>query len=484
MALNIDTSTPLRGVSDLIRLVEAIHRAAPNDESRAIEWKSTLDLGSKHGCFHVARAILGFANRMPDAAAMEFNGLGYILVGVEPGNVAGITSIDNARLYSQIVPYVGEDGPRWTAVEVPYDDNVVLVVTVEAPRPGDPIHVLCKEGPPNGAGKTAPEGTVFVRRPGETARANKQEMDLLQQRLLDRRHAAPAVAVEPSAEDDEPLDWYDPDGLDDEIARWVAECADVERRAAERTDKRLHPERYPQPTAPASILDVQRSGVIPHLAALDNINKLAASMSVANLMSEPDERTLEEYLEGLDAWTEELTESATGSFENRFVHACRTLVWFKVSNRSDRNLENVHVRVTFDWPALRGLDEWERCRALPLPPRGYGEPRSLTPHIGAGFHLPSLDALHIDPLPRSTWIEEGSVVAAFDLGHVYPHDSGTSEALAFIVTERPPDGVLSGRWEVRASNVDAVARGVLKVPVNEDPADPADVLDYGLTDDE
>lgn len=52
--------------------------------------------------------------------------------------------------------------------------------------PGDPVYVLCKEGPPNGRQDRASRHGFFIRRPGETARSNKQEMDL----LLDRRNAA------------------------------------------------------------------------------------------------------------------------------------------------------------------------------------------------------------------------------------------------------------------------------------------------------
>lgn len=477
VALDIDTAVPLRGVSDLLCLIEAVHRAVPNDESRAIEWKSTLDLESKAGCFSVARTILGFSNRTPDIAAAEFAGLGYMLVGVEPGSVAGIASIDNGRLYSRVVPYVGEYGPKWAAVEVPFEGKVVLVVTVEAPAPGDPIHVLCKESPPNDTHRTVPEGTVFVRRPGETTRANKQEMDQLQQRLLDRGDAAPAVEVESLTYRGQALDWYRPDGLRAEIDDWVALCAAAERRAAERTDKRLHPERYPPSPGLTSMLGVEASA-LRWPTSLNRFSDFAAAMGTANLMSQPDERSLDEYLDEVDAWAERLTEVALESFESRFVHACRTSVSFRVNNRSDRNLENVHVRVTFDWQGLRGLDRWDRCRDLPTPPREFGERRSFIPDIDSGLRLPALDGMHVDPLPKSTWIEEGSVVAVFEVGHVYPHDTGTSDALAFVVTERPPEGVLGGRWEVRASNVNAVARGELQIAVNEDAAKPSEVLVY------
>jgi hypothetical protein len=49
--------------------------------------------GAKHGCFHVARAVLGMANRMPERAARTSEGLGYLVVGAEPGNPEGVSSI-------------------------------------------------------------------------------------------------------------------------------------------------------------------------------------------------------------------------------------------------------------------------------------------------------------------------------------------------------------------------------------------------------
>ncbi|MFD1938386.1 hypothetical protein ACFSKW_43620 [Nonomuraea mangrovi] len=51
-----------------------------------LEWKSTLELDKKTGWHHIARAIVGFANRMPDIAAAYAEGRAYLVVGIEPGN--------------------------------------------------------------------------------------------------------------------------------------------------------------------------------------------------------------------------------------------------------------------------------------------------------------------------------------------------------------------------------------------------------------
>ena len=49
-----------------------------------------LTSAPKGGCFHVARAILGMANRIPDRAGLTCEGLGCVVVGAEPGSSQGI----------------------------------------------------------------------------------------------------------------------------------------------------------------------------------------------------------------------------------------------------------------------------------------------------------------------------------------------------------------------------------------------------------
>jgi hypothetical protein len=89
MAIGVPTQQAFRGISALWTLVEAVKNASANDELDWIEWKSTLDLTRKPGCFHVARAVLGLANRMPDRAARTCEGVGYVVVGAEPGSIPG-----------------------------------------------------------------------------------------------------------------------------------------------------------------------------------------------------------------------------------------------------------------------------------------------------------------------------------------------------------------------------------------------------------
>ncbi|MFF8805620.1 hypothetical protein [Streptomyces omiyaensis] len=54
-----------------------------------LEWKSRLDLTDRRSFFTITKAVLGFANRLPDRALRFADGHGYLLVGVEPGQAIG-----------------------------------------------------------------------------------------------------------------------------------------------------------------------------------------------------------------------------------------------------------------------------------------------------------------------------------------------------------------------------------------------------------
>ena len=97
VALSIDTSRPLQHPADLPALISAFVGALPEDEPDWLEWKTTLDLGDKSVQGRIARTILGMANRKVAAAMRAMGGCGYIVVGAEPGSVAGIVPIDPVR---------------------------------------------------------------------------------------------------------------------------------------------------------------------------------------------------------------------------------------------------------------------------------------------------------------------------------------------------------------------------------------------------
>lgn len=78
------------------------------DETRWLEWKSRLDVSKAEGAFAVSKAILGFANRMPDLAAQWAEGHAYLLVGVEEEAVHGITRHDIEKVDAWLARYIGD----------------------------------------------------------------------------------------------------------------------------------------------------------------------------------------------------------------------------------------------------------------------------------------------------------------------------------------------------------------------------------------
>ena len=185
MAFTLDTSQPLRTHDELVELVRAVVAANPEDESRALEWKSSFaDITAQPASFALARTILGMANRSVSVAMSQFKGVGYIVVGAEPGVIRGQTIPDSAVLLNAVRRYTGHRKPTWDPRSVSVDGAQVLVITVDAPQPGDRIAMLQRSFQPQKGG-LVPEGAVFVRNAGSTDPATRSDIEMLQDRLLD-----------------------------------------------------------------------------------------------------------------------------------------------------------------------------------------------------------------------------------------------------------------------------------------------------------
>lgn len=179
---DIDTTRAMRTDDELRMLVEAIHGSpAGTQETNWVEWKNGLDLTKAAGRFAVAKAILGFANRAVEQAQLACEGVAYMVVGVEPGAAAGVGAVDHAELGQAIKTYV--NGARWTPFYVSFEGVTVLVIVIEPPRAGDPIHTLQKTYN-DGAKYNAAAGTVFHRGTAHTEPAGAGEIEMLSRRLV------------------------------------------------------------------------------------------------------------------------------------------------------------------------------------------------------------------------------------------------------------------------------------------------------------
>jgi hypothetical protein len=180
MSLRVDTSRAPRMYRELQDLLGAVERADAEDESEWIEWKSPLDLSAKGTRATLARHIIGMANRRVAEAGRFVEGFGYVLVGIEPGNRCGVSPVDLADLGAGIEPYLGPNGPRWTASYAAEDAPPVLVISVDPPRDGDPIYTLHREYDKYRA------GDIFVRKLARTVKADPADVHYLERRAASR----------------------------------------------------------------------------------------------------------------------------------------------------------------------------------------------------------------------------------------------------------------------------------------------------------
>ncbi len=177
MSLDIAVDREFRTIDELTALVNAVAEAPKGtQETRWIEWKRTLDLGTTGARFFVAKAILGFANRSPEVAAQTCEGTAYLVVGAEPGRVDGVTVIDHVDLAQKIKRFA--DRPRWTPHDIAYEGKTVLVIVVAPPNNGDHIHTLQADY------DDALAGPIFHRSSAITERAGPNDILMLEERLL------------------------------------------------------------------------------------------------------------------------------------------------------------------------------------------------------------------------------------------------------------------------------------------------------------
>jgi hypothetical protein len=326
VAFPLDASQPFLLPSQLRRLAEAVRDAGPHDEATWIEWKSTLDLRAPHARVHLVKQTLGFGNRPPDEAAKRAGGYGYLLVGVEPGSVLGVDSVDPSEMEQDLTPYLGPD-LVWSAEYVSLDGKSVLIVVVNPPKFGDPIHYLRKglprPNPAKGARFVHPEHTVFVRKNGRTVKAEPEDWQMLHQRFAaaQNRLEVDLVAARPHIE----------------------RIADFPEHVTAHLDR--HPQR-----------------LLAHPTRLGGITR--------------DDRTRAEYQAEVEAHMDELRKAFAQRFHDEMIRHAPAGLSLTLVNRSDRPFQGVRVtatvraegRVLCPGPIDDDLPGFK----LPAPPRAWG----------------------------------------------------------------------------------------------------------------
>lgn len=428
MAINIDTSQPLRRPLHLAHLVDEVVKSGSADEASWLECKSDLDLSKHDGRYKVARAVLSFANRMPDAAEKTCGGLAYVIVGAEPGNAAGTTEIDAADLDKGLTPYLGTDGPIWSPTYVDHNSNKVLVLVIEAPKWGDRIHTLRKQG-------DAPKGTIFVRAQSNSRPADDAEIRMLEDRLL-RGQQAPQLnglqvgyKIDPSKLP--AIFVIDP--TPDQIDTWIDE-----RRTAIKDWHAKAIASYDKPTSP---FGGGFGGNKPQIDA----SKIEQHLQICR-------------------------QRLFDATRNALIHAEVSLITFTVTNPSSRILEDVEMTLTINTAysafetgeppsTLKELPEPPEPPAGPLLPKSFFDIPSLTRPGLAPIHMPFFD--------RNIDIEDGSVTLT--IGRLRPEKPVFSSQFHLFLHERPDWGQVKIDWTLSSTSTDGTQKGTITVPIHPEP---------------
>lgn len=422
---------PYRFPGELVELVEAVTTTGPNNESTWIEWKSRLDLADKSGEVHVAKHVLGFANRMLTTARAHTGGYAYLIIGAEPGEVHGITSIDPAVLVPRINRYVGRQ-VRWRPEYVTVGGKEVLVVVVDPPEHGDPLFPVRTQLDKHDKGR------ILVRRPGATDVADDAEID----QLVDRVRAAKGgldISLRPISSTIEQRPDFD---LINDLTR-------AEKTAVLGRPRADVPARHD----PASVLGVAA----------------AAQMAAMSIMQQPDRRTDEDY-------TEEV-----GHYIEAYQHALLERAWLwlwrhrpvwlhlEVVNETDGNFRALEIELYIPgdvqaWPDGVTFDDSDEEVALPTRPPILGTPKNVNFNINPYIPAPNWTRAMANLRPNVTVgptvrvRKTGSVTVDYGGINLRPQQTKALPLVRLLVAEEA-GAVLECDWVATANNVERQVRG-------------------------
>jgi hypothetical protein len=436
--LNVDPTKLPGRPAEWVALLHAVEHAADGDEQTWLEWKSSLNLTSKHDVGTIlSKAILAMANRDPDDAAKAMTGHGIVIVGLEPGTVHGVTPVDNADLDKLVSLYVGgADGPRWQPHLYKHAGKDVLIVVVDPPRWGDPIWTMRKQ-----IDKYA-DGTIFVRKRARSEPANSADIARLSERFA-RTEAAEGLNIDVGIECPQPLA---------RIA-WTAEGIESGIDA-----ERAHLMR--------PLLNERNASALPMTRANLNVSGMpdmrAALRTARGLFpSEPEPRSEEQY----EAAVETYLDAVRLAMPEALVNVGSGLVAaprFVATNLTQRNYQRLEVSVHIAgdiW--ARRTRSWKPQLEESLPPR----PRLWGPlRTSPVLNIPAIYPPHIPIGPRTTIEHDGSVTLTFVPIDLRPGKTEMLEAECILLVPDHRDEAVIAEWFATATNANGQATGHFEIP--------------------
>jgi hypothetical protein len=469
VTLSLDTTRPFLRPTELRDLVSAVESASAGDEADWIEWKSDISLTTPRGRGLAARQILGLANRDPSRARARAGGYGYLVIGAGPGAVPGIPSVDSAELDQWLELFLGADGPQWAPQWVTYGSVEVLVIIVQPPKPGDPIHTLKRPFSKDDKGGEWLAGAVFARLNGRTIPARPADMSMLQERLL-RRASRLDVTVE----------WADDSTFSTvntaSIATFVSSVRDDLLNTLKRTPPRASVDDSRRFLDLDRIVELdRRAGEGQVLTAAErnelDATKFRPSSSKAQsfgaefaklMVSLPDDRSPSEFEDEVSQYVERLAGWIHLSTVKRMVRDGRNRLLLRVRNLTDRNFTAVKVTVSIPG-AVAALEKYDLNLERPPRPNDFGRQSKAFSHaIG-----PSLSSINILPSlsgrqspPRSQIDNSGSTTIRFLPVDLRPLGVADLDSrISLMVGPALAGQRITMLWTATASDVDGVVEG-------------------------
>jgi hypothetical protein len=450
--IDYDVTVIPMGVLGMQRLLQAVENAHPNDEAEWIEFKAGLDPSTKEGTATIAKAIVGFANRDIHRAQRWCGGHAFIVIGLEPGNVAGSREIDPADLHNRVNALLASPAPEWDPTPVTYKGNSVIVITVGPPKQGDPIACIGKS-----SGEVS-DGNVYVRVPGKSERAKSADIRRLSGRLAIGNESLRDITVAAAgsiAAVDYAEEWLD---------QWIAS-----EEASLLAPLALEPE--PDPKDSPIDLPPIYSALGPLVS--ESVRSQAERFADILYTNREEDRTEDEYRVEVDTYLDRCRENLPAAFED--VRAAEaTGVTFSVTNNTERNYAGVLIRLHvegdvegFDW--VDDFEDWGPY--VGRRPRLWGPwteskiPSITSPNLNLG-NLPTYSNAHVSgpPAPRPRIENGGSVTITCVPVHLRPGD--TEELLTVnLVADRTVTADVRVTWTATATDVDGQTSGELKIPL-------------------
>ena len=416
MSLNrIDKSQALRTEDELRALVEAIHESPQTiQETNWLEWKSSLDLGAAEGRFAVAKTILGFANRSVDQALLALEGTAYMVVGVEPGAAPGVPAFDHASLGQRIKTYA--DGPRWTPHYIEFSGVTVLVIVIEPPRAGDPMHTLQKEFSNSKTRHQA--GAVFHRGVAHTEPAGPKEILMLGERLLQGVRQPDLELALCSISD--PLTRLDPRHVEDWLNRH-------ERHVRAKSGAPSPP----PPQTPHSSLFGDLPGTSAWFSSVENSFRYGLYNSTED--RQEFDRRVEEYLDGLRQG------SLVDNIVRNIVRSDKNKVYFLAGNLTDEPISGVQLTVVIPKTKLRVFTHPPVAERLsPLPKW----PDAVRDNLRANWRAPALSHPYdFDPGAGSVVDSGETYEVTWNVGNLRPGEWSNDLEISIIAGPAAPDEI-------------------------------------------